>query len=302
MKELLTLILMFSLFKSNSQDISFGEYEKPELLQKLEEYQKTKGQTWEWLGFYIEYDHHHSVTPLDVIPFAGTGGDGIHFGFLTDFGTVKDLSNAPIVCVSPSNDPPIRLVAENLVDFLGLVVTIGEAEFLDDDYKTEEELKAQLQEWDEVLEVDWKGNPVPKDEIEQMKQRRAERRQGRIQLAKVLNEQFQIYPMTNISQYIKDLRTVRQKEITIETLDGIGIKYRTEKLIIEGFDYSIENNNLVKGYFDKASVAERLKFYRDATFHYILSNGFDEIIKELIIKALKKDGYKREIQILKKKY
>ncbi|WP_139135253.1 hypothetical protein [Roseivirga sp. 4D4] len=292
---------MFSLFKSNSQDFFFGEYEKPDLLQKLEEYQNIRGQTWEWLGFYIEYDHHHSMTPLDVIPFAGTGGDGIHFGFLTDFGTVKDLSNAPIVCVSPSNDPPIRLVAQNLTDFLGLVLTIGEAEFLDDDYTSDEQIKAQLQEWDEVSEVDWKGNPLPKTEIEEMKQRRAERRQGRVLLAKVLSEQFEIYPITKVSQYINDLRVVRKKEITIETLDGIGIKYRTEKLIIEGFDYSVEDN-LVQSYLDKASEAERLKFYRDATYNYILSDDFDKVIKELLIKSLQKHGYRREGQILKKKY
>ncbi len=293
---------MFSIFKSNSQNIFFGEYKKPALLQKLEEYQKPNGQTWEWLGFYIEYDHHYSATPLDVIPFAGTGGDGIHFGFLTDFGTAKDLSNAPIVCVSPSNDPPIKLVAKNLTDFLGLVVTIGQAEFLDEDYKTEEEIKTRLQEWDEVSEVDWKGNPLPKDEIRQMKQRTAEIQQGRVLLGKVLKGQFQIDPMTSVSQYIKDLRDLRKKEITIETSDDIGIKYLTEKLIIDGFDYSIKDSNIVKDYLDKASEAKRLKFYRDATYHYILSNDYDNDIKKLIIEALKKDGYKREAQILEKKY
>lgn len=302
MKELLTLILMFSIFKSNSQDIFFGEYKKPELLQQLEEYQNTKGQTWEWLGFYIEYDHHYSVTPLDVIPFAGTGGDGIHFGFLTDFDTITDLENAPIVCVSPSNDPPIKLVAKNLTDFLRLVVAVGEAEFLDEDYQTDEEVKTRLQKWDKVSETDWQGKPLPKDEIEQMKQKTAEIQQGRAQLAKTLKDQFQIDPMLNVSQYIKDLRASRQQEITIETSEDIGIKYQTDKLTIDGFDYSIKDSNQVKDYLDKASEAERLKFYRDATYHYILSKDYDNDIKKTIITSLKKDGYKREAQILEKKY
>lgn len=109
--------MMFSLFKSNAQDLFFGDYKKPELLIKLEDFQ-SKGTTWEHLGFYIDFDHHYSITPLDVIPFAGTGGNGIHFGFLTDFGNAKDLENAPIVLISPSNDPPLKLVANNIKDFL----------------------------------------------------------------------------------------------------------------------------------------------------------------------------------------
>ncbi len=36
-------------------------------------------------------DDSYSITPPDLIPFANTGGDGIHFGFLTDFGSVSTL-------------------------------------------------------------------------------------------------------------------------------------------------------------------------------------------------------------------
>ncbi|MEM7424823.1 MAG: hypothetical protein AAF441_01920 [Pseudomonadota bacterium] len=302
MKGLLTLILMFSIFKSNSQDIFFGDYKKPDLLQKLEEYQRADGQTWEWLGFYIEYDHHYSATPLDVIPFAGTGGDGIHFGFLTDFGSTTDLDKAPVVCVSPTNDPPIKLVAKNLIDFLCLVAAISHAEFLDEDYETDEEVKTRLQEWDEVSEKDWQGNPLPKDEIEQMKQITAETKQGRNQLTKVLKEQFHIDPMPNVSEYIKDLRDTRQTDITIKTSDDIGIKFQTDKLTVQGFDYNIKNNNQVKDYLDKASEPERLKFYRDATYHYILNKNYDYDIKKTITASLKKDGYEREAKILEKKY
>lgn len=302
MKELLTLILMFSIFKSNSQDIFFGDYKKPLLLKKLEEYQKAEGQTWEWLGFYIEYDHHYTTTPLDVIPFAGTGGNGIHFGFLTNFGTTKDLDNAPIVCVSPSNDPPVKLVAKNLTDFLSLTIAVGEAEFLDEDYQTDEEVLTRLQEWDKVSETDWQGNPLPKDEIDQMKQRTTEIQQGRAQLTKMLKDQFNIDSMPNVSQYIKDLRAKRQTQITIETSDDIGITLQTNKLTIEGFDYSIKDSNQVKNYLENVSKVERLKFYRDATYHYILSKDYDNDIKKIIIASLIKDGYKREAQILKMKY
>jgi hypothetical protein len=55
------------------------------------------------------------ITPPDLITFISTGGDGIHFGFLTDFGQVEDLEEAYIVCVSPTNDPPLKIVARNLM-------------------------------------------------------------------------------------------------------------------------------------------------------------------------------------------
>lgn len=302
MKGLLTLIFIFSISKSNAQDIYFGEYKKPELLLKLEEYQKAEGQTWEWLGFYIGYDLHYSVTPLDVIPFASTGGDGIHFGFLTDFGSISDLENAPIVCVSPSNNPPIKLVAKNLTDFIRLVVSIGDAAFLDEDYETDEEVTMRLQEWDQVSETDWQGKPLPKNEIEQILQITAEIQQGRVQLAKILKDQFQINPMQNVSQYIKDLRALRHEDITIATSDGIGIQYQTVKLNIDGFDYGIKDSNQVKDYLEKASEPERLKFYREATYDYILNKDYDTDMKKIIMASLKKDGFKRESQILEKKY
>lgn len=45
--------------------------------------------------------------------------DGIHIGFLTDFGQGTDLSDAYIVRVSPMNfEQPVELIARNLHDFL----------------------------------------------------------------------------------------------------------------------------------------------------------------------------------------
>ncbi|MEM6297539.1 MAG: hypothetical protein AAF740_02515 [Bacteroidota bacterium] len=293
---------MFSKFQSNPHDIFFGSYNKPDLLKKLERYQDFDDQAWRCLGFYIRYDYHYSSTPLDVIPFAGTGGSGIHFGFLTDFGAIDNLTHAPVVCVSPSNDPPIKLVAKNLTDFLRLVVTIGDAEFLDDDYETDEEIVTRLQEWDKVSEIDWQGNPLPEDEVEQMKQRVIEIQQDRAKLTKVLADHLQITPLQNISKYIKDLQKWRQEEITIETSDDIGIKYQADKLKINSFDYSIKDSNQIKHYLKSASEPERLKFYRDATYHYILSKGYDTDIKKVVTESLKKAGFKREALILRKKY
>ena len=292
---------MFSFFKSNAQNVFLGAYSKPEMVKQLESIQKHDG-SWESLGFYIEFNHHYSTTPLDVIPFAGTGGDGIHFGFLTDFGNVKDLDKAPIVCVSPMNDPPVKLVSQNLRDFLRLVITVGNAEFLNEDYANKEEVTIRLMKWDKVSEVDGYGHPLPPDKIFQMKQRITETLKARVEKINLIKSQFQMEEMPDVYKYIKDLRLARQAEITIETADNIGIIYLEETMPITEFDYRIKDSDSVSGYLEKASKAQRLKFYRDATYHYILSKDYDYDIQKVIIKALRNDGFKREAHILETKY
>jgi hypothetical protein len=59
---------------------------------------------------------------LDVISFARPGMDGIHYGFLTDFGSIDDLENASIVRVSPMDfDDPVKIVARNIHDSLRIL-------------------------------------------------------------------------------------------------------------------------------------------------------------------------------------
>jgi len=290
-------------FSASQQDIFFGEYEKPALLLKLEKFQD-EGNLWGNLGFYIAFDHHYSLTPLDMIPFAGTGGDGIHFCFLTDFGAVLDLNDSAIVCVSPTNDPPVKLVAKNLKDFLRLVVALGKAEFLDYNNilsMSTEERELELEEWGEMddtvgLAFDPKGNPIPVDIEHPIPSH------SRVELIEILKEQYQIDPILGVQQYINNLRAKRKREVTIQTADDIGIIYQTEKPAINCFDYNSKDINSIKVYLDSASKAEKLKFYRDATYHYILSKGYDTEIKKLIIESLTNDGYIREAKILKKQY
>lgn len=292
---------MFSLFKSNAQDLFFGDYDKPELLIKLEEYQ-AKGNSWEHLGFYIDFDHHYAMTPLDVIPFAGTGGDGIHFGFLTDFGNEKDLENAPIVLVSPSNDPPLKLVANNLRDFLKIVMAIGDAEFLDEDYNSEEEVKTRLTEWDAVSEKDWQGNLLPKSEIQEAKKRLENTLLKRDNLRQMLINEMRISPMGSIVNYISQIRIDRAKEIELKDSYDVGINYSCDTSVIKECQYELKDISKIDEFLKTASLGERILFYRNSTYQFILAEDYDKEIKRLIIENLKKDGFKRESQILTKKY
>jgi hypothetical protein len=60
-------------------------------------------------------------SPANVLPFAWTGGDGNHFGFLWDVSLVP-ADQRPIVKVyGCDDDDAIEVVASNLADFLSLV-------------------------------------------------------------------------------------------------------------------------------------------------------------------------------------
>ena len=292
---------MWPFLKRDSLDLFFGEYRKPPLLEKLEAFQSDGG-SWESLGFYINYDHHYSITPLDVIPFAGTGGDGIHFGFLTDFGRVRNLEDAPIVCVSPSNDPPLKLVANDLKEFLQVVSAIGNAEFLDSDYHSQEEIKSRLEEWDKVSEKDWKGDPLPKDEIEESKNRLQQTVKERIELRRILKNDLGITEIPSVVSYIQKLRDLRKNEINIPTCDDIGIIHSCDNQNIVEYEYQIKNPTKIKNFLKSASLCSKLRFYRDVTYQFILSEDYDREIKRILIKQLKKEGFVRESRILDKKY
>ena len=112
----------------------YSSYEVPKeihLLHALEEKLNKEGLSLDIIGFQPVTDLFiYHITPPDLIPFAHTGGAGIHFGFLTDFSEVRDLYDAPIVCVSPTNDPPIRYMARNITEFLNLVASVPHAEML----------------------------------------------------------------------------------------------------------------------------------------------------------------------------
>ncbi|GGA23149.1 SMI1/KNR4 family protein [Psychrobacillus lasiicapitis] len=100
----------------------YGTYSIPEEVYRLIQLEmnlQKEGLSLDTIGFIPITDYYYySITPPDLIPFASTGGNGIHFGFLTDFHDVRVLKDAPIVCVSPTNDPPVRYIARNFEEFI----------------------------------------------------------------------------------------------------------------------------------------------------------------------------------------
>ncbi len=256
---------------------SFGDFKMPDVLRRLEAWEKIGENTWQGLTFLIQYDQEQMVsTPLDVIPFAFTAGDGIHFGFLTDFDYSKDLTETPIVCVTPMGES-MRLVAANLNEFLQLVYAIGDAEILSYHIESSEKLARRI----EALEV-W---PL------------------REKCREVLKNEFSIEPLKDPFAHLESIRKKRSSQITIETSDEVGIVFTKPFSQVEPFDYWQNRSAYdVKHYLNDVDLAGRLRFYRDAATHYALTRGGDVAIGAVIMRSLAKDGLYRESAMLGKAF
>ncbi|MDQ1147755.1 hypothetical protein QE429_004582 [Bacillus sp. SORGH_AS 510] len=242
-------------------ELNYGKYSIPKTLEtiiKLQEQLDHEGllEYGALLGNYFSYDGLESRylnTPLDVIPFARPGSDGIHYGFLTDFGQVKDLESAYIVRVSPMDfDHPVQIVARNLHDFMRILcywpsaiemidITTGKSDF-------ERLLKDELEaSFDDI-------NNVSASKIN-----------------KTVRESFQLAPIDSLYEYLQEVKKEREHEIVLPTEDGIGVVYNSineAPSIIKGlFNFNGVETLLIKDvkpFFEHSSSVAKLVFLRDA--------------------------------------
>lgn len=192
------------------------EYRMPTLLQQIMSWERDFSGEVEYLdtptGLFLGIDFHeregYFCTPVDSLPFAHTGGDGIHYALLTDFGLVKDLDEAPVIRVSPMDSDRVRLIALNLHDFFSL-------HFFDElvllnEYSSEE---AYLES-------------VRKEEARDLNSEWFDHNRYKREKKKVLNEVqevFDLAPITNPVQYLQEIRIGRSLQTTILTEDSLGI-------------------------------------------------------------------------------
>lgn len=248
----------------------YGSLKIPEeVLQhvRLEAELQKKELTLDLIGFIpIETQYAYAITPIDVIPFANTGGDGIHFGFLTDFGRISNLAEAPIVCVTPTDDPPIRLMARSLDEFLQMATAVPHVELLescwpgDDEEKITNEIKEFLSdEFDRVRE------PI------------------RSRLRETFHKEF-----VDVGTCIRQALEERQQAIALPTLDGLGVvAYQdevAEKRYMFNHNRSQDEQELasMRAFLEDANTTEKLAFVRDASYWYIIAPDYDDKILQLI--------------------
>jgi hypothetical protein len=280
MKKIGIIILASFLQCSNPKTLMEGNV-FPEIINKLLELQNKNEFDGEEFEFWIDFhdDFRYSICPIDAIPFASTGNNGIHFAFLTDFGRNKNLNEAPIICVAPSYDPPVNIVAQNIFEFLCIITTIENATLLADRYQNQEEFSQRINEW-------FEGFRLEKEVAEK-----------RNKLANNLKVKFNLESIENIIEYTNEIRKDRLLKTDFDSMDGLGI-YKINDEPIKIFDYSKKPEEVFK-FLNNSNKNSRLLFYRNSYFTYILSKGYDAVIKTLIIQSLENDGYIEEAKRLK---
>lgn len=264
-------------------ELNYGIYQVPETLKKvisLQEKLNDEGvlKYGDLLGLYFgleSLESRYLNTPLDVISFARPGADGIHYGFLTDFGLVDDLENAYIVRVSPMDfDYPVKIVARNIHDFLRILgyssIELMDTSTNESEYKRLEKLYPEY--FNIQLETD---DP----------ERRA------------FIDAFQIIPIDNIYGYYQRLKDERESETVLSTPDGIGVVNHQNKM---GNHQTIElelqqtiNVEEVEQFFRQATDVSKLAFLRDAQSKGLIYDNEELkrfLKKQLIMMKLKDEA------------
>ncbi|MFB7138383.1 hypothetical protein ACFCYN_01815 [Gottfriedia sp. NPDC056225] len=259
--------------------LNYGKYEIPKTLANainLQSELKSEGVTQfgELGGLFFSYekiDTRYLNTPLDVIQFASTGSDGVHFGFLTDFGQVNDLENAYIVRVSPmDSDDPVQIVARNLRDFLRLLCYApGAVEIVD--VTTDEDTFHSVPEIAATQTIEGYDAEV----------------------RKALQQRFSLEPINSIEGYLNEVKNERESEILLPTEDSLGITNKSATIMEEPKNqklFKFDDNALsldtdeVVHFFETSSVEAKLVFLREAQSKALLYD--DEELKLYLSKQL----------------
>ncbi|MGN7941427.1 MULTISPECIES: hypothetical protein [Bacillaceae] len=250
-------------------DSNFGKYVVPPTLQRLIDLQNDLGDTEDFfkgLDFYLSLENfRYFNTPSDVIVFGNIGANGIHYGFLTDYGSVTELEVAPIVCVSPMDfDTPIRIVARNLREFLR--VNLTDSALFYNHFSSEEKYLETKERWT----TEEANSPYQPTENEKQVRERVQR---------FLLENFQLPHIDNPYRYVQDVGLARQRNVCIQTMDGLGV---TEPLLQHEkhspfplYKDTDPDLKLLQEYINSAPFASRLALFRDLQLYYILQDNHE---------------------------
>ncbi|MGG4221310.1 hypothetical protein ABEW32_24185 [Paenibacillus jamilae] len=238
------------------------------------------------LGLIMEQGRapRYMATPPDVIPFAHAGVDGIHYGFLTDFGLEKDLSRAPIVCVSPVDWTGVWVVARHLQDFLSVAYTENSS------------LKRYY-----ASGADYSGHAGQRPP-QAIDERTAYVRE-------CFRERFGILPIQDMASYIDSLRTERKQNEVAPTLNGLGIQAsrsikRSSSIasdflnVTEPFLWE-QQGEAIRELFRSGSREARLAFIRDAQTRHLFTHS---ALRAFITGQLKLMGLSEAAAYLEESY
>jgi len=258
---------------------TYGMYEVPKEIHQLigleKELQKERLSLARIGLMPVKQFDSYAITPPDVIVFAETGGGGIHFGFLTDFSSVSNLNEAPIVCVTPTNFPPIRLVARNIREFLNLASSVPYVEMLESLWAFSN--FEQVTELFRVFEKDSSSNGTNEREA----------------IFSRFRKTFGTQPI-EVLPYLSSVKKERSASIEMQSLDELGVvlndsEVKSWQSFTFSQDHSCDEEEIGRMhiFLGQANVVEKLAFVRDANYWFVASSGYDEAVWELLIELLK---------------
>lgn len=267
---------------------NFGKYGIPPTLQVLLDIKNKVG--YESFDQALHFDtsinnFRYFNTPMDVVIFGTIGVDGIHYGFLTDFGQCEKLEDAPIVCVSPMDfDRPTRIIANNLREFLAL--NLDDSALFYNYFENEENYLNSQKRWAE----EESRSPYQPTEAEKQTEK---------EVRKILLDHIDLPIIVNPYQHIKMVEQARLNHITINTQDHLGIITPLPKDSVHlsfPVDDSIPDLKDLKEFFSLAPLASKQVFFRDIQLNYIVNDS--ESLLKIIYEELKNQGLYNELNRL----
>lgn len=271
-------------------NVNFGKYDIPPTLQRvmlLQEELDDQGHFYLGMNFYLSLDNfRYFNTPSDVVVFGNSGCDGIHYGFLTDYGSVDNLETAPIVCVSPMDfDRPTRIVANNLAEFLR--VNGSDSALFYNEFESEKDYIMARQQWDEESE----NSLYPPSENDKLVQEN---------ILTWISDNIYMPEIDKPYHYIQDVRNKRQERARISTQDGLGIVHpllEGEKHISFNIDKNKDLNVIsLQEFLDSAPFASRLAVFRDIQQNHVLPQ--EPELNRVVVDAMNSMGLMDEAQRL----
>lgn len=259
---------------------NFGKYDVPPTLRTLIELEKELGEPehfYDGLHFYLALTNfRYFNTPSDVIVFGNTGADGIHYGFLTDYGLIPNLEEAPIVCVCPMDfEQPTRLIANNLREFLRINGT-DDALFYNHFANADSYLAFKKEQ-----EVEYASYPLSEQQL-----------LNQIRIKNFIQKRIKIPVIENPYHYIQMIRMQRQEMVSIKTQDGLGVVAPLPAgKMHESFKIHQDTKldlTALKAYFNTAAIPSQCALYRDIQLHYVLSD--EPSLRKIVLESMLKIG------------
>jgi hypothetical protein len=262
---------------------NFGKYSIPPTLQTLIELNNESGDPetfYNGFHFYLSLgSFRYFNTPSDVIVF---GNIGVHYGFLTDYGTVPDLESAPIVCVSPMDfDRPVKIVADHLKAFLR--ISLEDSALFYNTFASEADYLSAKKRWAEERAA----SPYRLSK---------EKLQARQEMIAKLFRRIELPAIDNPYQYVVEIAEQRLHSVTLQTQDGLGVTAPLDPgrphipFIVE--KRKDPDPEQLQAYLASAPAASKLALFRDLQMNCILPNM--QKLCGIVVRAMNEMGLSDE--------